>query len=410
MTVPIGIQNPGTRVRSRFVSIVLVATLIGGCGGVSDAPLSQEAYVWQRVWTPAVSEAVRGAPRPISGWRVLVAQADATGGWQQFNPDVSALESAHRPLIAVIRIDGQRPVADVKRLAGDISRRFQAFPHGMWRGLEVDYDCSTNGLDQYRRLLTDLRSRLPADVDLSVTALPTWIRSDRLRDLLSIPDQSVLQVHSVIDPHRGLFDPVLARAWIEAYARVSGRPYYIALPDYGSRVEFDARGRLVGVISEEEEPGPERAGEELQADPATVGRFLAALRAHHPSAVRGVVWFRLPVEGDQRIWSTETWGRVMLGKALDRHLVVEVLKDKSGAYQLRLSNDGSADAPMPRQVAVPVACLESDGEGLYEVQRRADEIVWRISTERWLNVGDSVRVGWSRCRFKAGDVHLEGQS
>lgn len=406
----IGCRKLGTRVHSGFVAIVLVATLIGGCGGVSDAPLSQEAYVWQRAWTPAVSEAVRDAPPTVSGWRVLVAQADAAGGWQQFNPDVSSLESGHRPLIAVIRIDGQRPVGDVKRLADDISRRFQAGPQGMWRGLEVDYDCPTHRLDQYRRLLTDLRSRLPPDVGLSVTALPTWIGSDRLRDLLSIPDQSVLQVHSVIDPHRGLFDPTLARAWIEAYARVSGRPFYIALPDYGSRVVFDLKGRLIAVISEEEDPGPERRGEELQADPAVVGQFLRALRAHHPSAVRGVVWFRLPVEGDQRIWSTETWQRVMLGRGVNPHLVVGVLKDGYGAYQLRLSNDGSADAPMPRQVRVPVACVESDGEGIYEVQHHADETVWRIGAERWLNVGDSVRVGWSRCRFKAGDVHLEGQS
>ena len=64
MTVPIGFQNPGTRVRSRFVSIVLVATVIGGCGGVSDAPLSQEAYV--RTASCVITLVRGGADDPMS--------------------------------------------------------------------------------------------------------------------------------------------------------------------------------------------------------------------------------------------------------------------------------------------------------------------------------------------------------
>lgn len=393
---------------TRILPVALMAFAMGGCGSsVSDQPFSQQAYVWQRVWTPAVSEAVRDVPAPITAWRVLVAQADAAGGWQQFDPDIATLQSGHRPLIAVIRIDGQRRITDAEPLANELLARFHAFPRGVWKGLEIDYDCPTHGLEQYRRLLADVRSRLPSHVDLSVTALPTWIGSDRLRDLLSIPNQSVLQVHSVSDPHRGLFDPVPARAWVEAYARVSGRPFYVALPNYSSRVDFDGKGRLVEVISEEGDLGPEKAGEELQSDPATVERFLTALSAHHPASVRGVVWFRLPVEGDQRIWSTETWRRVLSGEAAEPHLVLGMRKDDYGAYQLRLSNEGSADAPMPRQVAVPVGCLESDGEGSYEVQRRADETVWWLRSGRWLAVGQSAPVGWIRCRFKVEDGRFE---
>lgn len=388
------------------IATVLVTTLVAGCSA-SHEPFSQQAYIWQRTWTAAVSEAVREVPPSISAWRVLVAQMDVGGGWQRFDPDVSALEAGHLPLIAVIRIDGQRRVSDTERLASDILASFRTFPPGVWGELEIDYDCPTHGLGQYARLLTRIRSRLPADTRLSVTTLPTWITSDRLPDLLNIPNESVLQVHSVIDPHRGLFDPTLARAWIEAYARVSPRPFYVALPDYGSRVEFDARNRLVDVISEDEEVGPERAGEELQASPVPLGEFLSALRTNHPSAMRGVAWFRLPVAGDQRIWSTETWRRVMAGQVVMPHLVTTVLRDNYGAYQLRLSNDGTADAPMPHRIVVPVGCLAADGEDLYEIQRSEEETVWRLSAERWLAAGQSVRVGWIRCRFEAEGVHLE---
>jgi hypothetical protein len=396
-------------VADRFVAIaaVVATALLGSCGSVSDQPFSQQAYVWQRVWTPSVSEAVRDVPPPVSAWRVLVAQIDVRGGWLWFAPDLSALESGHRPLIAVIRIDGQSRIADPSLLVSDILTRWGAFPRGVWGGLEIDYDCPTRALAQYVRFLADLRSRLPADTGLSVTVLPTWITSYRLRDLLAIPDQSVLQVHSVIDPHRGLFDPTLARGWIAAYGRLSPRPFYVALPDYGSRVEFDRKNRLVDVLSEDGGPGPERAGEELQSDPAALEEFLSALRAHHPASLRGVVWFRLPVRGDQRIWSAETWQRVMSGESLIPHWVITVLKDNYGAYQVRLSNSGNANAPLPRRVVVPVGCPESDGEDLYEVQRDARETDWRQSAGRWLTVGHSVRVGWIRCQFEAESVHLE---
>jgi hypothetical protein len=171
----------------RLIAIAaLAATLVGGCGSVSNEPFSQQAYVWQRAWTPAVSEAVREVPPPISKWRVLVAEANATGGWRQFEPDISALESGHRSLVAVIRIDGQRHVTDAQRLAGDILARFGAFPRGIWAELEVDYDCPTNALAQYARLLTARRSRLPSGIGLSITALSLWPSSPDCRDHLRL--------------------------------------------------------------------------------------------------------------------------------------------------------------------------------------------------------------------------------
>lgn len=395
------------RTGSSVLPAIAAVLAASGCSRTSDDPLSQQAYVWQRFWTAAVSEAARSAPVQISAWRVLVAQADATGEWRQFTPDLGALRARDRSLLAVIRIDGQRPTFDLERLDSRILDRLRGEPAGTWSGLEIDYDCPTRALLEYSRLLRRLRTALPSGVSLSITALPAWMSSDRLQDVLRATDSSVLQVHSVMDPHRGLFDPQRASEWIERFARRTSRPFYVALPDYGSRVAWDARGHLIAVTSENIDFTPDGPGLELQADPLTVSNFYALLRRRHPAMLRGVVWFRLPVAGDQRVWSAQTWQRVMSGEPLVPHLTPRTSQDASGALQVRLVNDGSVDAELPRVVSVPVPCPPADGEGLYSVAHYATQTTWQLRAERWLPIGQEVRVGWLRCPVNSEVIRIE---
>ncbi|MDA4569495.1 DUF3142 domain-containing protein, partial [Escherichia coli] len=66
--------------------------------------------------------------------------------------------------------------------------------------------------------LTALKNRLEPGTPLSITALPTWLNSPDLDALLKVPDESVLQVHAVLNPTQGLFDAKRAQAWISAFA------------------------------------------------------------------------------------------------------------------------------------------------------------------------------------------------
>src|SRR3954467_10783303 len=45
-------------------------------------PLSHDAYIWQRQWTPIVREAVAQSSDLMRGWRILAAQTDAEGRLQ----------------------------------------------------------------------------------------------------------------------------------------------------------------------------------------------------------------------------------------------------------------------------------------------------------------------------------------
>jgi Protein of unknown function (DUF3142) len=86
--------------------------------------------------------------------------------------------------------------------------------------VEVDYDCPSRQLLAYATFIRRLKATLPRETSLSITALPTWIGAYGLNDLLTAVDASVLQVHSVQDPRRGLAD--------EAQDRIVWATYMLA--------------------------------------------------------------------------------------------------------------------------------------------------------------------------------------
>lgn len=65
-------------------------------------------------------------------------------------------------------------------------------------GIQIDFDARTRHLDQYRAFLRDLRRRLPADCQLSITGLLDWSSqgdSTVLNGLNGVVDEIVLQTY-----------------------------------------------------------------------------------------------------------------------------------------------------------------------------------------------------------------------
>lgn len=388
-------------VLSRIASFgfgLIIAFGPSGCASDSDAGLRQEIYVWQQQWTAAVSHAVSDTPPSITGWRVLLAEVDTSGVWHRVVPEPAALSSAARSKVSVFRFDGQRQITDPERTAIKVVDTLTGTGSVAWTGLEIDYDCPTRSLPSYKAFLSRLKPLLAErHLPLSITILPTWLGSDQLRNLLLQVDSSVLQVHSVLDPHRGLFDPKLASTWIRDFASVSPRPFAVALPDYGSAVLWNPAGRIAAIVSEGEDLGLPADAQELSADPQTIQAFLSRVRAAHPKLMTGIVWFRLPVEGDRRVWSRETLARVIDGGPLIRHLAVELEPDSEGATRITLHNVGSVDAPLPKTLRLALRCPAADAQGAYGIEHDEHETRWVRSAERWLRVGNRVTIGWLRC-------------
>jgi hypothetical protein len=293
-------------------------------------PLRQEAYVWQRQWSPAVQESI-GQAKDLAGLAVLAAEVDLrprTPSVIRVPLDAATLKSYGRPVGAVLRVhafpgrfvDDPKIVDSLRNLVRDIAA--EARTKGLSLSeIQMDYDCPEWKLEDYRGLLLSLRQSA-APVPITPTALPVWLYQVRaFRKLLEVVDGYVLQVHSLEPPHGPggpivLTEPRSARAWAEKAARF-GKPFRVALPTYSYQVAFDAKGKLIGLLAE----GPLVSFGEgttvrsASSDPKAMAGLVRDWTEKRPKELTGILWYRLPVEGERNNWSWPTLRAVMAGRA-----------------------------------------------------------------------------------------------
>lgn len=390
-----------------FVMCALVALLVVALFAWrtrKSTPLPNDAYVWQRKWTPDVTEAMRKSERFVRTWHVLVAEYDHIGenGYRRADvvPDWQALAGGNRPVIAVFRIDGSIKHWDDAALATDIAARLDAWRgHGVAPvGVEIDYDCGTARLASYTRFLRVLRPMLGRTIPLSITALPTWLGSADLDALLASSDEAVLQLHAVMSPVQGLFDAARAQLWMTAFAQHTQHPWRIALPAYGTRVTWNRQGRIVAVESEAPALYPGGIAQELVAAPDAIRAFVMRVDRAPPHGLSGIVWFRLPVDADARAWSFPTWRAVLARAELSPRLAVIARPgDAMGLYDVLLDNTGNTDAVLPRTVHIASACLAADGMNGYVLDDDAQGLLLQRSQPGLLRAGTQLDIGWLRC-------------
>ncbi|UQS13486.1 DUF3142 domain-containing protein [Pseudomonas sp. HS6] len=388
---------------------LLVSLLLLGACSQSDAPvLDQQLYVWQRQWTPAHEAALKGSRADFSTLRVLALQAFPPAGWSRARIDPPLLKRDGRPLIAVIRLDGQLQALDQEQVTAQI---LQVIDDWQTRGLtlsgiEIDHDAGNARLPAYADFLIHLRAALPSSLPLSITALPAWLDSPQLPALLATVDSSVLQVHAVSDPRRGLFDPEQARNWAERWGWISEKPFYLALPAYGIALLPDSGGAPVV----ESEVTLERGGErrELLADPQELSQLAKALRKDRPAHLAGLIWFRLPLANDRRAWSLTTLGAVARGDALSSKLDVS-FKAQDGLYDITLGNAGNLDSPWPARLLVKASgCEGADALAGYALQQSADLLTFTRLRDGRLPAGGQRAIGWARCaNIDQGGSHVD---
>jgi hypothetical protein len=360
------------------------------------APLPHDAYVWQRAWTPHVISSLSRSADIVRAWRLLLAEADASGRWAIVNipwPDVQATQ---RPVIGVIRIDGRLDEGGIPAMLDQVMARIEPVSPAL-AGVEIDYDCPTSKLATYARFLAALRSRLPSSLKLSITALPTWMTSTHLAPLTRDLDEVVLQVHAVDDPRRGLFDPDQAERWVREFGRRMHRPFRVALPAYDVRVTWRPDGRLASVEGEMPLLNGAMKGELLRSAPEAVLNFLEAMRLGAPEGLVGIAWFRLPTDADSRAWSLSTWRSVVSGVLpVARVRAALTPAERAGLWTVTVSNDGEVDGLLPRLVRLDPACEMADGANGYRVADTRP-LMLEATAGGHLHAHRNRVIGWARC-------------
>lgn len=389
-----------------LAALVAILLLLAGCGRPPLA-LQSDAYVWQRQWTSPLVVSMRQSAADIRAWRVLAAQTGADGRLQFFSLDRTVLTATARPVVLVVRIDGQLARWDEAMLVSQVLALRERWRGMALAGLEIDHDCATARLPAYTQFLVRLKKEL-GDVPLSITALPTWLDSPALDDLLAVPDETVLQVHAVQSPHAGLFDPMLAAEWARRFSTRTHRPFRLALPTYASRVSFDADGRVLGTESEVPNLAGGVAFSELASSPDVIAAFVRGLHERPPAHLVGLVWFRLPTGEDVRAWSLPTWRAVVRGLPLSSRLSVQARAGTvAGALDVILRNDGNTDAALPASVRLPADCRLADGVNGYVLATSVDGAILRKQQDAWLPPRHERVIGWARCASERPELRIE---
>jgi len=350
--------------------------------------------VWQRVWSNDLRSVIE-SDSTFHSLHLLTHQIEPDGSVISIAIDQEFLSSdSNHSFTAVIRISSGAPdsIWDTLSLLID---SLQSNSELQWDGIEIDYDCAESKLSKYAADLRELRTVLPEDWQLSITALPTWCNSKDLTDLVQAVDYSVLQVHSVDNPRDGLFNSVKAERWIRRYSALTDHPFYTAIPCYGSKVYFNDNGSVAGV--ESESPRSDilwLPSEEFTVDPLSVDSFLDVIEEEPIPWLQGYLWFRLPTERDWRSWDKESLDAVINREVIESHLTL-VLTESNGTVDISVRNEGYGNADIPT-VIVNGHTLFSDPLTGYGRRFDSRKTIFYPVSSRKLTFGEELSVGWFR--------------
>ncbi len=414
------------RLPSRL-AVLSLAVLLAACGQDASGPLPQEAYVWQRDWTPAVRASVRQASKDFSGLIVLAAEVDPRSQPPQVARvplDTTALKGFGKAVGAAIRVHTFQGLfandpKTVEFLQGLIrSVKAEARAKGISLSeIQIDYDCPESKVEDYTFLLTTLR-KTAAPVRLTLTVLPTWLFwRHEFRNLIEAADGYVLQVHSLKPPEwvvEGdilLTEPETAKGVVKQAASY-GHPFRVALPTYSYQAAFDAGGHLIGLLAE----GPLLSFAEgstvrtARSDPAAMAALVRDWTRERPKELTGILWYRLPVEGDRRNWTWPTLRAAMAGRVPRSEVRAAVRKPEPGLAEIDVTNPSEADAPWPSPVRIRwqgEAPIATDSLTVYRiVSRSPSEITLVRSGAGFLRPGGRLPVAWLRFA-KPTEVQVE---
>lgn len=362
-------MNRRTAVMGSVVAVILGALWIlwPRPTARTAGPLPHDAYIWQRVWNEPVRDAIATHGTNFSELVALVAEV----AWRRGTPqvvrvpiDFAALRASGRRAGIALRIgslagpfsaDDERARL-LRRVAASLIQEATTH-HLAVAELQIDFDCAESTLDGYRLWVEAIRHDV-TPVPVTITALPSWLKHPALARLVAAADGFVLQVHSLERPRSAeapftLCDRDAARLAVEQAARL-GRPFRVALPTYGYRIAFDAKGKFAGLNAE----GPDTvwpAGctvQELRADPNAMAALVQGWTTNRPPTLHGVIWYRLPVEGESLNWRWPTLASVMAGQAPHAATRVEARRPQPGLVELDLVNDGNAASSAAVQVTL----------------------------------------------------------
>jgi hypothetical protein len=172
---------------ARLLVLASVAWLAGAPGAVPPDRLASLPRVL--LWAWERPEDLRFAPRLGVGVAALDRTLTLRGADVVVTPRRQRLlVASETPIVAVVRIEADARAAreaDPTRVAELI---VAAGARPGCRALQIDFDATASQRALYRRIVHEVRRRLPDGLPLSITALASWCAGDRWLDELPIDE------------------------------------------------------------------------------------------------------------------------------------------------------------------------------------------------------------------------------
>ena len=314
-------------------------------------------YIWQNQWSPDIAESVNRI-EPLSNhfmvlagemklksnnlyfsivpvnWRYLKNAGTITIDIRMRSGIANALQDNKTILITEGIQNAVQKVISDSRIAGMHID-----------GIQIDYDCPTAKLTAYTKLIKEIKKTFP-NLQVSITALPTWMQSKDFPELISSIDYYVLQLHSFEIPRgNNKSDYIFPKNNAAGYfhqAQSFHKPFYVSLPTYGYEVAYSKENKFLGLKAEGgiQVLGPGVQHKMMDTNPREIISFLKELEGNETTVFRGVCWFRLPVSSDRYNWNIKTLERVMNKEYPLESLDIDIIPNSSGLSEVYVTNNG----------------------------------------------------------------------
>lgn len=375
-----------------FIPLLLIA--LHFCGSVLAG--DDAFYIWQQVWSPAVQSAVKAEP-PTSLYPL--ASVVAAKGKSSLVaipwPELSGSPHHYTPVIRIPLSAFKRP--DIQQ---ELERVIRAVQQSMkprpLKRIQLDLDCPERLLPRYTELLSLFRQRF-STLDISITALPVHLKHREFKTLIRHCNSYVLQVHGLEVPkqltdHAELLNLKTAEQALKR-AEYIAHPYFIALPTYAYELNFDPASGAFRFLTAEK---PNRRGPTLKkriaARPADLLKLLK--QCESLKHAQGIIWFRLPVEGDRLCWPRDVIAQLQHGQHPSIATDCRTIRLNPTTLELELQNTGIISA---HQVELNLSWPQKTGTfDLYQgttAEARPGQLPDRLITELPAP-GQSIRLGW----------------
>lgn len=380
---------------------LLVFLALPACRKADRPQLTTGAYVWQSPGRTEVQQAMTRATRHVTTLHVRAAELRWTGDRFEIEKTLTLLPSPGCGVVVRIGASAARLEWTPEQITpvAAIFRELSALGPSE---IQCDFDCPQKRLGRYLVLLDALQAAA-GKIPVLPTTLPSWLDEPDFKKLITARSGYVLQVHSLQLPKLAgdpivIFDPLAARVTAKKASKLTV-PFRIAMATYGCEVRFGIDGKVTDVISEDLGSSSTAKRAFALADPVESARLVHEWTLAPPDGLQGIIWYRLPVEGDQRNWPWDTFERVIRGEVVLSAPELEV-SNGTGPRDLFIINRGKFPVCLPREIVIEHPILAADGAGAYRLESQSDglRLTRRTDIWPWLNPGKRIPSGWLRFR------------